>query len=817
MSNFRDLTDGDDSYRATEEDDWVIGEDGNDTIRGLGGNDTLWGSDGNDLLYGGAGNDRLLGWFGYDRLYGEAGNDYLDGVVMVGGTGDDTYEFDVGVDTVDERPDGGTDTLIVGESYSLYGLNIENLVLRYYGDFEATGNLFANYLTGNSGRNRLDGAAGADSLAGGQGDDTYVVDESGDVVLEDANAGVDTVIAGVSYSLDGRHIEILTLSGSANLDAAGNDLANTLTGNSGNNLLDGGLGSDTMAGGLGDDIYLVDHAGDVVKEARGEGADTILSSVSFGLRGVHAEVLTLTGTQDIDVTGNSLANRLNGNAGHNRLDGGTGYDTLAGGAGNDTYVVNTAGDQVIEVADGGADLVESAISLILAAEVESLTLTGSGNLHGTGNGGNNLITGGAGANRLDGMAGNDTLIGGTGNDTYYIDSLSDRVVELHYEGTDLIYTSVSYSLFGRAVESLIMTGDGDLVVTGNSLANTITGNGGDNQLNGGGGNDTLIGGLGDDTYYVDSLSDRVEELHYEGTDLIYTSVSYSLFGRAIESVIMTGDGDLVVIGNSLANRITGNSGDNHLNGGGGNDTLIGGTGDDSYTVDAAGDIVTEAASEGTDLVLAYTTYTLGAEIENLTMIGSIYWGQSGTGNALNNVLAGNSNHNILDGRAGDDTLVGGDGHDTYYVDSVGDKVVEAYLQGTDEIEASVSYSLHGTHIELLRLAGSEDLTATGNSMGNVLVGNSGNNVLNGKGGSDYLYGGLGSDVFLFESINAHEYIGDFTAAHADIINLNGWTGGVANTGAVTQSGADVLITAGGWNDIRVVDAVVDDVLAHIVW
>src|SRR6185369_14379096 len=160
--------------------------------------------------------------------------------------------------------------------------------------------------------------------------------------------------------------------------------------------------NDYLAGGDGNDTYFTD-GGDSIFELSTGGNDTISSSVSYTL-GSYLDNLVLTGTA-LNGTGNDDANLIAGNASRNVLDGGAGADTLIGGKGNDTYLVNDSNDVIVEdsIAGSGTDLVQStASSYTLSDNVENLTLTGSGNINGTGNLGANKITGNAGNNAIDG-------------------------------------------------------------------------------------------------------------------------------------------------------------------------------------------------------------------------------------------------------------------------------------------------------------------------------------------------------------------------------------------------------------------------------
>ena len=192
-------------------------------------------------------------------------------------------------------------------------------------------------------------------------------------------------------------------------------------------------------------------------------------------------------------------------------------------------------------------------------------------------------------------------------------------------------------------------------------------------------------------------------------------------------------------GGSGNDTIIGNGFNNILDGGIGADSLTGGAGNDTYVVDNAGDVVTD--SQGTDTVQSSISYTLGADVENLTLTGAAFIGTGNdvanvmTGNASSNVLVGFGGNDTLDGGAGGDMLVGGLGNDTYFVDSAGDFVVESANEGIDTVNASTHYRL-AENLENLTLTGSADLQGLRQRDANTLTGNAGNNLLDGDAGAD---------------------------------------------------------------------------------
>ncbi|MBS1191826.1 MAG: hypothetical protein H6R10_3618 [Rhodocyclaceae bacterium] len=696
-----------------------------------------------------------------------------------------------------------------------------------------------------------------------------MVDDAGDLVTEALNEGTDLVQSSITYTLTS-NVENLTLTGTAAIDGTGNTLANVITGNAGDNVLDGGAGADTLVGGAGNDTYRVDNTSDVITEAAGGGTDSVFASATYTLS-ANVENLTLTGTANINGTGNALdnvilgnsgANTLNGDAGNDTLDGGAGADAMNGGIGDDTYIVDNAGDLITEALNAGTDTVRSGISYTLTANVENLVLTGAGNLNGTGNALNNAITGTGGNNTLDGGAGVDTMIGGAGDDTYVVDNTGDGVAELANEGTDTVLASASYTLSAN-IENLTLTGTASINGTGNELDNVLVGNSGNNVLSGLAGNDTLTGnagndtldggtgadamagGAGNDTYVVDSADDLVVELAGEGTDTVQASFAYTL-GANLENLTLTGADVLAGTGNEAANVLVGNAGDNALYGVAGNDTLVGnagndtldggtgadamagGTGDDLYLVDNAGDAITELAGEGNDTVESSVSYTLSANVENLVLTGA--GNLDGTGNALDNAITGTTGNNVLDGGSGADTLAGGAGDDTYVVDNSADVVVENASEGNDTVLASATYTL-SDNVENLTLTGSGDINATGNALDNVLTGNAGINMLAGGAGNDtYVVNNSADGVVenAGEGIDTVRASASYTlSANVENLVLTG-SGNLSGTGndldnSITGTsgdnvldggaGADTLVGGLG-NDTYVVDHAGDQVVEN---
>ncbi|WP_272482614.1 beta strand repeat-containing protein, partial [Caulobacter sp. HMWF025] len=713
-------------------------------------NNSLKGSTGANLINGGAGADTLDGGGGVDTL--------------VGGTGDDTYIVSIANTVILESAGGGFDTIQLRINSFTMSSEVEALVYTGAATVNVVGNAQNNLITGATGGDTLDGGGGADTLIGGLGGDFYTIDDVRDVIVEELNAGGDTVRTALAIYTLPTNVDYLIYTGSAAFYGTGNALGNQITGGGGADTLDGGSGVDKLTGGAGNDLYLVESTGDQVVELAGGGLDTVQANVNYYLLGAEVENLTFVFSGNASGVGNVLNNVLTGGNGADTLDGGLGADTLAGGLGADVYVVDNAGDLIVEREAEGIDLVRTVLTTYaLSANVDNLTYTGGLAFAGQGNGLGNAITSGAGADTLDGGLGADTLTGGLGDDVYVVDNPGDVVIENTGAGIDLIRTTVGSLTLASGVDLLTYVGTGDFRGVGNMLANTLTGGAGADTLDGGAGADRLIGGLGDDTYVIDATGDVVVEAQGGGNDTQIVSLSVFTIGANIEALTYSGTAafqgiagstSALIRGGSSADTLTGGAGADTLDGGAGADSLLGGAGDDVYVVDNLGDKVVESAAGGTDTVrTTLSSYGLGLELETLIYVGSGPF--NGSGNAANNrilgsglsdSLSGGAGADTLDGGTGADLLTGGSGDDLFLVDNTGDVLVELSGGGLDEAIVSISTYGLAAEIEILTFAGNATFQGSGNALANRVSGGSLSDSLSGLAGDDTLVGGLGDDT-----------------------------------------------------------------------
>jgi Ca2+-binding RTX toxin-like protein len=722
------------------------------------GDDQLFGSKAADTLTGGTGDDVLCGGGGHDRLDGGSGSDtarYLDAGAAV--------SVSLLVDGAQATGGGGTDTLV----------SIENL----------DGSRFADTLTGNAAANQLNGFEGADTLAGGAGDDRYTVDDPGDLVVEStaASGGVDLVASRLAAYTLGAGIENGRILATGPATLTGNAAGNLLVAGAGDNVLDGAAGNDTVSYLASTAAVKVDLALATPQATGGSGLDRLVA-IEHVAGSAFADTLL----------GNAVSNRIEGADGNDTLDGRAGADTLAGGAGDDTYVVTDALDTVVEATAGGTDTAHSSLASytlragvengvilrpgaanLVGNELDNLLVAGAGanvltggagtdtasyasaaggvtvrldsaTAQATGGSGSdtlhdieNLIgsafadslTGSAGANRMNGGAGADTLSGGAGSDRYEVDNAADVVVESAVDvGIDMVAFSIAAWTLGAGVENGRILAGGAASLTGNDLANLLVAGDGDNRIDGRAGQDTVSYVTSRAGVTIDLALNAAQTTGGSGTDTLL----------AIEHAIGSDFAD-VIRGTSAANRLDGGAGSDTLDGRAGADTLVGGAGDDSYTIDDAGDVVSD--SGGIDTVTTWlATTTLGATIENARIAST--GSASLTGNSLGNLLAAGAGSNRIDGGAGEDTLS--------YAGATAGVRVSLGLATAQATGGSGSDTL----LSIEHLVGSAFADAlAGSAASNRIEGGTGNDTLDGAAGADTLVGGSGNDLYRVDSAN----------------------------------------------------------------
>jgi len=731
---------------------------------GTGNNDVLTGLSGHaNHIFGMSGDDQLIGGNGEDTLIGGEGND-----IMIGGLGDDYYEVDSVADVVIENIDEGEDWVSSSVSYAL-SANVEGLELIGIDAINGTGNELDNSLSGNGAANVLNGVDGNDYLYGGLGDDILIGgagDDTYSFSFGDGHDQIDNAATDNVTAIDKIYLQNIDPT-EVVLSRIANDLKVSINAENSITIKNYYSSTDSKVDQI--QFYFYDANTDTY-------TDTIWDSVEIDARAPAAEInhapTIIGGLSDVSVIDGSTLSMI--------LPVATLFEDSDIGD-QLTYTVTSADGSVlpnwlsfnpstlsISGTPNGGDI--GTLSLqVTATDIAGVSAYINFNLSVaamadqvlTGTSGNDMLTGGSGNDTLNGLAGADTMRGGYGNDSYYVDRASDKVFEDANQGADTINSTVTYTLSAN-VENLVLLGATSTTANGNELDNQLTGNAGNNTLDGKAGKDQMVGGLGNDTYVVDDIGDVVTEFENEGTDTVKSSVDYVL-GDHVERLTLTGteaisgtgnDLNNILIGNDAINQLSGGLGNDNLNGGLGADILVGGLGNDIYVVDDEFDTVIEQVGEGTDTIQSSVTYTLSAEVENLTLTGTSVI--NGSGNELNNTLTGNAADNQLIGYDGNDSLngglgadimMGGLGNDTYTVDDVGDLVVEQVAEGIDKVNSSIDYVL-GANLENLTLTGASAINGTGNELNNTITGNAADNQLSGNDGNDSLNGGLGADIMI---------------------------------------------------------------------
>jgi Ca2+-binding RTX toxin-like protein len=545
---------GADSIRAGAGWDWISGGAGNDTIHGGDENDTIFGGAGNDVLYGGNQFDYLEGGAGADTING-ASQGQTDTYFSDGGTaGYRTSNEAVQINLETHTATGGHAS---GDSLSF----ISNLV----------GSNFNDLLIGNTNfSNWLEGGAGADTLNGGGGPADYdrasYLHASAGVLasLEQPWLNSGDAAGDIYISIEGLH-------GSQFNDILIGDAGdNILSGDAGDDLLVAGNGMDTINGGFGFDVLSYKNLSEAViidlsqwtSSSAMVADDVVIAQITGSTSSIEAYEATdfndtmrgsalddvLMGRAGNDnIIGNDGNDSLFGGDGVDFLDGGSGSDSMVGGLGDDIYVVDSTNDSVLEVAGGGNDTVQSTITYTLGAEVETLVLSGTLAIDGTGNALANVLSGNAAANRLVGDGGNDTLHGGDGADTLNGGDGDDSIIggDTSSDLRDVVFAGAGHdfadggsgndelngmdgndTLAGGDGADTVIGGNGDDVITGSAFADLIFGNAGNDFLNGGFGSDAMNGGAGADKFFHAGVaghgSDWVQDyLSTEGDVLVF--------------------------------------------------------------------------------------------------------------------------------------------------------------------------------------------------------------------------------------------------------------------------------------------------------
>ena len=394
------------------------------------------------------------------------------------------------------------------------------------------------------------------------------------------------------------------------------------------------------------------------------------------------------------------------------------------------------------------------------------------------------ISGGSGSQLLQAIGSDEVIVGGGGSYTTYAYGNYDTIRSGQNAESDTADGNFDEVISGGGSDTAQANGNYDTIVSGSAAnaALTATASGSDDSLLGGSGSDTLtaygsgdilasgsgaqslISEDGDTTFVVSGGSDTIRELYSDASDTAYSSVSLTL-PAYIDTLILTGSGNIVGDANSVNDWLAGGAGNDTLTAGAGLDTLVAGSGLATlvgstkaalFIVNNSGDAVQVGSSHGADTIESSASYSLPANVATLTLTGSA--ALAATGNTLSNVITANSGNDTLTAGSGTATLIGGSGNDTFVINKTADVIDDSSTGSSNTLLSSVSYTLP-TDVQYLTLTGTAALAGTGNGLDDLIVGNTGKDTLTGGTGIAVLEGGTAGSDLLQDSKNQAALVG----------------------------------------------------------
>ncbi|MDY6867054.1 MAG: calcium-binding protein, partial [Chloroflexota bacterium] len=591
--------------------DWLTGGSGSDVLVGSAGENALLGGSDSDLIIGGAGRDYIVG----DEmdLYPVDENGNLTNNTWSVHYEGNTYEFTT---PAPGRIQGysntatGNDTIYAGSGDDIVWANGGN-----------------DAVFGGSGEDTIYGAQGNDALLGGDDNDILIGDDSDAPASEHGNDYIDG--GGENDQLQGQGGDDTLRGGEGNDLLVGDNHSNDpayhgndhLQGDAGDDELQGNGGDDQLEGGADNDVLFGDdtnidvslHGNDTLDG--GTGDDILIGGADID------QLLGGDGDDQLDGDGFTVdgayhnADYLEGGAGNDVLFGAGGSDALYGGDNDDTLIGDAS---YVDTQYHGNDYLDG----------------GKGNDSLYGDAGSDVLQGGTGDDILEGGEGNDYLYGGEGNDEIYLGKGDDYIdggagVDTYYysfgSGDDTIVDEGANRLvfdFPFDIYKLTL-GLGSLKITVNDSGDAI-------HLANFDPNDVYKNVTIDTFQFSDGTVLSYSQLLDLGFDFDGTAGDDTLIGTSAMDRMNGYGGDDTIIAKAGNDEISGGEGDDlvfaeagndEIDGGAGADTLYGGQGNDTYLATEAQDTIIESAGEGTDTVETDITYTLGDNLENLTLTG----------------------------------------------------------------------------------------------------------------------------------------------------------------------------------------------------